>query len=1318
MAERVLIKIDINANTKSIEKVKARLLELRAVAESLEDRFDKLSVRASSLSGELDDLDDETKTVTKDTDKMGKSLNNMGRNMDRYEKKMHRAGKSVSKFDKFLQGVGKTLQGIIKFGLKALLVNIVGVTVALLAVSGAFTLGRLAIKGWNATFSGAMKAGSIAAASFLAVLSSVIAGQRQFQSATQSARYGGFATGTKNANVQLRGLEQNTQLAVLGAKALSGAFASISTHTQMTSVLNAALTSMGDFAAASADPTKSLAAAGNFLGLLVKNGKLTQDVLDAAADVGPEFQKAIQDGMAKGLTGSDAVLKALMAGGYSSAVAGTLGEVNNTLFGTVKRNFGLIKASFADVGEGFLPGFTQAVEKMSRSIRGGLIAVTGNLNAFVRGGAIGTFTDGFDRMVRGAARLFNEYLPKAGTLFTSLKNWGSSAVDKFNEIRDALRPLLEGAQVLKDAFGPLVKGLFSGFAGGVKGLNELLINNRERFMELGDAAKSLFESFGKVFGEVKKTIVAILPVLTFLIKQVTALVEMVAGAIGSLNKLGSLGSAAAVIGGIAGYIGLGKLGMTGKGVKGGAKALASRVAGGAAAASQDMIVNANNVIVNGKMGASAAGSAASSGTGLETTTTKTGRLAGLFGKNGSLKNSPTVQMLASMLAVGGITQMAQNTSAVGNIAGGAAAGAGIGTMINPGLGTVIGAGIGGAAGLVLEMSPWGEEKRNRDAARTGAKALSGTAADNIQNLLDNGDVLGARNAFYNHQNLVAKLATVQAAIIENQKISDEEIAKMAGMGDGSFSASGIADFRRNMVDQMTGMPLTSLLKESDMKAFNDDSQSFIDSLKTERDLLRESLNPAFEKFDSNMESLGKITGMSAKDVQEMADAIGIDLLGSVNNFGAAIEYVLGIQIPKTIEEMGVSIQNAYISAIDEITNPAINTAKAMEAVDQTQMQVLQEMFAGKVSESTGAQFFRDAASYALINTTDKVTGQQDPLHAINDLLTTIGKGGTAYAEGGAFAGQGKSEFAGQMQAFLNQFVSKQAKELGPQLAGALATNIANASGGQLGLNLQDIKNFDFGKLSLEQLQGLSSAASSFSVDSSLGHEPAQITQMLSSLGLSDIGLAAEGLATAGTTIAPAGAQMESASVSILGSSRIIYDAALRFAGVPGAIAVALGNIPQPVYPTDKDGKSDTPTARFQRTMSAHSRISGMLSGKQTVTSGIRSTNLGSINSDHVTGAAFDVTGQNLGKYSSLVNGSGGFAEFHGTGGARHLHVVPGEAAGDTMSPVMPMTAPSSGGSSVAVSMNIYPSQGMDEEALANKVHARILSATRSANERR
>lgn len=150
---------------------------------------------------------------------------------------------------------------------------------------------------------------------------------------------------------------------------------------------------------------------------------------------------------------------------------------------------------------------------------------------------------------------------------------------------------------------------------------------------------------------------------------------------------------------------------------------------------------------------------------------------------------------------------------------------------------------------------------------------------------------------------------------------------------------------------------------------------------------------------------------------------------------------------------------------------------------------------------------------------------------------------------------------------------------------------------------------------------------------------------------------------------------------------------------------------------------DTTSSRLSQTMGRHAAMDSMLTGKRIVQSSYRTWGLGSINSDHVTGRAYDLTGQNLGQYQRLVSAGGGFAEFHGTNGSRHLHVVPGPGIyGDSMTPALvktpqaAMVASGSGGSS-EYNFYITGGQNASPKQIADEVMMRIKSIERSNRER-
>jgi hypothetical protein len=141
---------------------------------------------------------------------------------------------------------------------------------------------------------------------------------------------------------------------------------------------------------------------------------------------------------------------------------------------------------------------------------------------------------------------------------------------------------------------------------------------------------------------------------------------------------------------------------------------------------------------------------------------------------------------------------------------------------------------------------------------------------------------------------------------------------------------------------------------------------------------------------------------------------------------------------------------------------------------------------------------------------------------------------------------------------------------------------------------------------------------------------------------------------------------------------------------------------------------DTRTSRALRgTMAAHSRFNSLLTGTRNVTSSLRFDNLGSMSSDHAAGRAYDLVGQNLGQYQKLVTQAGGFAEFHGRGGSRHLHVVP-PIGGTRTSKVNTVGGE---GMTQNVTVNVYGAPGQSETVIAKHVVSALAEHERTYRER-
>jgi hypothetical protein len=132
----------------------------------------------------------------------------------------------------------------------------------------------------------------------------------------------------------------------------------------------------------------------------------------------------------------------------------------------------------------------------------------------------------------------------------------------------------------------------------------------------------------------------------------------------------------------------------------------------------------------------------------------------------------------------------------------------------------------------------------------------------------------------------------------------------------------------------------------------------------------------------------------------------------------------------------------------------------------------------------------------------------------------------------------------------------------------------------------------------------------------------------------------------------------------------------KVAGFVGDVVGAVGSVvpgdtprPRAVASAHRAGRGSYHAragarANLARSMAVHRAIDGRVPGRRVVTSSLRSWALGSPGSDHGTGRAYDLKGSNLNHYAREVRAAGGFAEHHGSGAGRHLHV----AVGDTPRP--------------------------------------------------
>ena len=492
---------------------------------------------------------------------------------------------------------------------------------------------------------------------------------------------------------------------------------------------------------------------------------------------------------------------------------------------------------------------------------------------------------------------------------------------------------------------------------------------------------------------------------------------------------------------------------------------------------------------------------------------------------------------------------------------------------------------------------------------------------------------------------------------------------------------------------------------------------FLDTFTKEMTIRSDATAPIMKEYGSRLTELGKITGKTDIELVDMAKSMGVNLYDSTLSFTEVLEK-LGLSMVRTAEEINTAYVNVLTKSLsffqkekDKVLAPKIideEFQKYRDVANASSGGVMNEEskldFMGSIFEKNLALFGGNASA------------------AIQQTIETFQTDGTLYAKGGAFEGAKDQG----MDVLLNKFLKD--GELMKGLAGE--SNIAlNAKLNKSGIGVDaNVLEARMKAMSPAQLgKFLDASANGFQLPK--GKEGRDLSNkygddaILHYLGLGD-------MATTKVDIAA----RDKATLDLAGASADIAAATTTLIDELGTFFTDNQGEPEwmktaPSWWDPKDTMTprgstigDTTTSKLSQTMGRHAAMDGMLTGSRTVTSSLRNYGLGSINSDHVTGRAYDLVGQNLGQYSSLVNAGGGFAEFHGVNGDRHLHVVPGPGIGDTMTPVsnaqsmaLPSISTSGGGGN---SYTIHVNGGKDSaEQIAQAVMQRIRSEERNNRER-
>lgn len=569
--ERVVIRIDIDSDTREITKVQAQLAALASQGEAVQRSVGKTENQFKGLNSSSERL---TKTLDGTTDSMLKHDNahrmlsggSGGGSIGRTNREMGRSGGGARRTHREFR---RLLYGLIAVGIEFAVV-----AASLSLVNAGFAIGRFAAKTYQAALAGA----AVAVAGITIALAGAAAAQREYQAAVFATTYKslpGLGNGTQQAMSALRMLTADQRVAVFGFESLQQAFAAVSKSTEMTAPLKNALVGIGDFAvAAGGDIGKNFAAAGDFIGLLQKEGKLTESVLASASKVGPQFEKAVKDAQKTGITGSQDLLKALSSGQLAeqAGIGGALGAVNNTLIGQLKSFMSLARSEFADYGQIFLPQLKQTFKGLSHELTIGFSRIRAAIGPTMGGELIDTTGRGVGRLIELFVRLFEDNLPKARDTFKEIYGFLRRSVDFIRRIDDIFRPFQEGSRIINQTFGPPIMALIMHFVDAFKQLNRLAVENEDAFLRFGDNLKRTVELISDGFDVIKEVFVNNLDAINVAFESVLNVAELLMGVVKGLatagRELGPLGNIMSLAMGLTMFGGFQMLGNVRRGRRG------------------------------------------------------------------------------------------------------------------------------------------------------------------------------------------------------------------------------------------------------------------------------------------------------------------------------------------------------------------------------------------------------------------------------------------------------------------------------------------------------------------------------------------------------------------------------------------------------------------------------------------------------------------------------------------------------------------------------------------------------------------------------
>jgi hypothetical protein len=436
---------------------------------------------------------------------------------DKNAKKAHRSlDRAARTMDRdFARALGKGAQmmgrfgaKLIKINLKAFGVELLATVASLVAMKVAMASGQAIMKAWGNTVS-FMKVGVAGlAAGILGLVSTIAAANRQFS----QVQLAPFVGGLQAARTAMSGMRMGStaQMGVQNLQMLASTLSRGGVDSRNVGMLTRAF---GNFSGGDVKATQGMASAWTQMMSTGNKGA----VVDQMKAMGPAYKDAAKS--FQNYKGDD-MIGAMIRGEFTpDEMKGSLGKLDDTVMGGFKGMITTLYNQLADIGAVFLVPLRDAMNDVERILKTGLLRVTTVLQSYGLGTFMPAMIRGMEKATDFFVKLIIEDLPRFTTVMGKIADWwrdfkaGTSrffgglgdSMGKFEEAGDA------AWNMLKNVFGS------SGIGGFVserfKTWNSLIKENREEFELFGTRLGGAIGGLMDVITRTKDEFFRILPEL-------------------------------------------------------------------------------------------------------------------------------------------------------------------------------------------------------------------------------------------------------------------------------------------------------------------------------------------------------------------------------------------------------------------------------------------------------------------------------------------------------------------------------------------------------------------------------------------------------------------------------------------------------------------------------------------------------------------------------------------------------------------------------------------------------------------------------------